>query len=121
MDFRLEKAIHEYLASKGLVGTIDIISLAGGVKELAENPDGFVAGQLAASKRLHNIETVVLMNHIDCGAYGSFESSEAERAKHEADLETAKQTVLQKIAGVTVVKILAGKVSDTEWTFEELN
>jgi len=96
IDFRLQKAVKKYLEDQGLLGDCDIVSIAGGVKDL-----DYAMKQIEIGQRLHNISEVILMNHTDCGAYGGDDS------RHEHDLETAKQTILQKFPGLTIKKILA--------------
>lgn len=99
MDFRLEPAISEYLKSEGLTGDTDVISAAGASKDIAQLKEGYVEGQVDLSHKLHEIETVVLMNHTDCGGYGgrpAFESDEAEWAKHVEDLNAAKAKLIAK-------------------------
>lgn len=48
--------------------------------------------QLAISVRLHDIEQVVLMNHEECGAYGSESTPE----NHARDLKKAKEVIMAK-------------------------
>src|SRR3989344_5369005 len=89
IDFRFGKAIKKYLEDKNLLGDIDIVSVAGAVKNNAD----FLMKQIDISKRLHDIKEVILMNHTDCGAYGgrkAFGSAEDERNKHLSDLNEAK-------------------------------
>ena len=110
MDFRLGPAIRDYLNSNDLYGQIDIISVAGAAKDIAQIEEGDVEGQVGLSKKLHEIGTVILMNHTDCGGYGgraAFKSAEAEREVHLADMRTAKAKLLVKYPELNVKLILA--------------
>src|SRR3990167_8832344 len=105
IDFRFGKAIKKYLEDKNLLGDIDIVSVAGAVKN-AE----FLIKQIDISKTLHDIKQVILMNHTDCGAYGgeqSFGSAEEEREKHLSDLKDAKIKILKKNPELEVKPVLA--------------
>ena len=87
----------------------DPIKIAGGAKSLA-SPDqefhrDFVLDQIRKSIRLHGTERVILMLHSDCGAYGgagAFDSPEAERLHHRAELRRATETLRKAIPEITV-------------------
>lgn len=93
IDFRFQPAIHRWIEEKYGEGGFDRVAYAGGVKSFDT-----VLEQVKLSKKLHNIETVVLVNHEDCGAYGEAGT----REKHEQDLRAAKERVEQEISGVKV-------------------
>ncbi|WKZ29295.1 MAG: hypothetical protein QY323_01035 [Patescibacteria group bacterium] len=114
IDFRFAADIKAYMEKEGLMGDVDVVSIAGAVKNLV-NPAQptdveFVLRQLDISKRLHDVCRVVLMNHTDCGAYGgrkAFASMEEERAKHAEDLEAARNMILEKYPDLEVLKTIA--------------
>lgn len=104
-DFRLHqrKDGRNYIAEfiKSLGEDCDLITRAGAVKDLIDcvgtNHES-VCRDCDVSVRLHNAETIYLINHEDCGAYNSvykFASKEEESAKHTADLKEAAR-ILQK-------------------------
>ncbi|MEK7500911.1 MAG: carbonic anhydrase [Patescibacteria group bacterium] len=71
---------------------IDLIKIAGGAKGLAMEGQSaeknFLLNQIEKSISLHHPDTIALMVHTDCGAYGkSFND-----AKSEADFYTAELT-----------------------------
>jgi len=111
MDFRLESAIDEYLLQENLTDNVDIISIAGAAKDLNDGSMGnAVEGQLALSKKLHDVQTIILMNHTDCGGYGgraAFESIEAERDNHASELTKAAEKLAVEYPDVEIKKILA--------------
>jgi len=110
MDFRLGSTISKYLEENGYYDDCDMISVAGAAKSIAEENESFVEAQIDLSKRLHNIQKVILMNHTDCGGYGgrsAFDSDEAEREAHTQDLQTAKERMLAKYPDLTIKTALA--------------
>jgi len=123
MDFRLGPAIRDYMNANDLYGDCDIISVAGAAKDIAQATDSYVEGLVHLSKRLHDTKTVLLMNHTDCGAYGgraAFGSDEEERAKHLADMRTAKAKILAKQPEMNVKLVLAKIVPDGSVSIEEI-
>lgn len=110
MDFRLQKAIDQWMSENNLAGDCDMISVAGAGKDIVVNPDGFVVTQVDLSSKLHATKTVLLMNHMDCGAYGghaAFENLEAERAHHLSEMTKAAEIIKAKHPDMEVKMILA--------------
>src|SRR5262245_37750325 len=72
-DNRFEAVLRKLVKRLGLA-YYDPIRIAGGTKCLAspekENDRNFVLDQIRISMRLHATDTVILMMHSDCGAYG---------------------------------------------------
>lgn len=127
IDFRFAADIKAYLEKENLLGDVDVVSIAGVVKNLVapakETDAEFVMRQLDISKRLHGVCKVVLMNHTDCGAYGgrkAFESDDAEHAKHASDLAAARAMILAKYPDLEVKNVLARIDADANITFEAL-
>ena len=119
LDFRLGKAIKDYLERNGLLGDCDTVSIAGGVK----NRD-LILEQLEISVNLHNVQEAVLINHTDCGAYGgskAFGSSEEEYKFHVEELKKAKEMILAKYPSLKVKMLLAKIQPSGEVEFEEIN
>lgn len=92
----------------------DVVKIAGGAKALAggASPErDFVLGQIQASIRLHATKEIVLMVHMDCGAYGGskvFDNDEAkEQAHHTEELVKARDFLAQQIPGVPVRCVIA--------------
>jgi carbonic anhydrase len=127
MDFRFMKGIREYLDAKGMTGDCDLVSVAGAAKNISNPSDSFdtpfVMKQVGLSHDLHHVKKIVLMNHLDCGAYGgakAFGSPEEEKAKHIADLKAAGQMVKEKYADVEVTLVLAKLNEDGTVGVEEI-
>jgi len=89
-------------------GHIDLVKIAGGAKALAgeASPDrDFLLNQLKTSVRLHGTNSVVLMLHRDCGAYGgskSFADADAEKAYLTDQLHRAKDIVKKEVPELSV-------------------
>lgn len=114
MDFRFGPDIKAWLEKEGLLGDVDIASMAGAVKNLVDPAQPtdveFAMRQIDLSKRLHEIKKVVLMNHTDCGGYGgrkAFASMDEETARHAGDLEKAAAMVTAKYPDLEVVRAIA--------------
>src|SRR3989338_9738846 len=86
MDFRLRKNIRKWTTST-LKGGFDRVAIAGGVKNLP-----FILDQVELSFKLHGICDVYLINHEDCGAYGT----EGTFEKHKKDLLFAQRIIQEK-------------------------
>lgn len=127
MDFRFEEAIEKYLKEHDLLNKIDIVALAGAGKNIADPDDPHdedtILHQLDLSEKLHDIHTVIIMNHTDCGGYGgrkAFASDEAEHEKHAADLKKARKIILKSHPKLDVRLVLAKISPAEEIDFEEL-
>lgn len=115
------KGIRDYLDTEGLTGTCDLISLAGAAKNLAA-PMAAEHGrcaedQLRLSKELHGVSEMILMNHLDCGAYGgrsAFASDDEERKTHIADLKRAGAILRETYPDVAVRLVIASLGKDGE-------
>lgn len=110
MDFRLDSAIRDYMEKHGLYDDADIIAVAGAAKNLAQKENSTVEQQIQLSKKLHDVHTIILINHTDCGGYGgraAFASAEEEKQTHITDLHTAKQKLLNMYPDITVITLLA--------------
>jgi carbonic anhydrase len=109
IDFRLQKALKNYMEGNGLLGDCDVVSAAGGVKNRE-----FMMEQIALSKNLHGIERVILINHTDCGAYGG-----GDETLHNGELKSAGAMVLEKHPDLKV-KLLLAKINGAEVIFQEI-
>ncbi len=95
-DHRFEIALNKLLQCLGVVRS-DPIRIAGGAKCLAspdyEGDRHFIFEQLRWSMRLHGTDTVLLMVHSDCGAYGGLAAFDNDPHKelehHKHDLRRA--------------------------------
>lgn len=119
IDFRLGREIKNWMEREKLHGDADVVAAAGATKNIVDPKNSsdreFIIRQIEISKRLHNINTVILMNHTDCGAYG-----DVPRSKHVDDLASAAESVRSAFPGLAVRRVLANIASDGAVTIEEL-
>ncbi len=112
-DARFRPLFNAYLQSRGFAeNRIDEIKCAGGARALAVgSPDRDpILEQVKKSVLLHNPQTVILMDHIDCGYTGgskAFEGREHEIDDHRRTLQESIKTVREAIPGVTIEAIFA--------------
>lgn len=99
IDFRFHQKLKEAL-KKEEIGSYDILTLAGGAKNLAKPTKKIyqqtVIDNIKLAYKLHKIKTVVLCSHIDCGAYGGsdrFNNIKEEIKFHQAELRRAKDAI----------------------------
>jgi carbonic anhydrase len=114
MDFRLNPSIQKYLEANNLVNNTDIISLAGGVKNINDTENGCAQQQIDLSVKLHGINTLMLMNHTDCGAYGGsakFASKEEEKVFHIEELNKARTKLTQIYPDLKIILLLGDTFS----------
>lgn len=113
MDFRLHQRAdgRNYTADfiRRLRIDCDLITRGGSIQDLVRSKEGsgFDKSLLRDSKvsaKLHQVETVYLINHEDCGAYGEmdFSSREEEIAQHEEDLKKAREIINEEFPDVKV-------------------
>ncbi len=113
IDFRFIHEIVHFLKSLKLLDQYDDVSVAGAAKNLADPYDAadkeFVLRQIEIAKKLHGIEQVIVINHLDCGAYGkgTFANVQEERERHLKDLKNAKRIIEQRFDGLMVTPVLA--------------
>ncbi len=128
MDYRLQTVIEEWKKTKGVSGDIDVISVAGACKELANYALGTCeANNLMAMITLayekHGVRNIILTQHEDCGAYGgktAFASDEAELAKTIGDMKKAKMALMEKFKDIHV-EMFRITVKGEGWEFEAVS
>lgn len=127
IDFRFGKAIKKILENQGILGDCDIISVAGAVKNLVSPSKPydveFVLRQIDISKRLHDVQQIILLNHTDCAAYGgreAFASDEEEFERSRQDLKKAEELIQAKYPDLEIKTILAKIQPSNQITFQEI-
>ena len=81
MDYRLQKFLQPWITVRFGYDNFDIISLAGGVHDYE-----MVLKYVQLAVQIHSINTVCLINHEDCRAYGR----EGTYRRHKLDLLDAR-------------------------------
>ena len=114
IDFRLNTAIDSWLEKQGLKDSCDIISIAGVGKTIAADPESpeakYLLEQIRISVDLHQIKTVYIMQHTDCGAYGghaAFTDEEEELKTYLSTREKVVEIIKQKWPNLEVKYPLA--------------
>lgn len=107
IDFRFQQHLKEFL-EKDYKGNYDLICLAGAAKNFisGSQADGeTIRKQVRISKELHHIKKVFLINHQNCGAYGSaiVSGSSKEKEIHRKDLIRAKEEIREVFPDLGVV------------------
>jgi len=122
MDFRLTNDVHEWMQKKNLVNDCDIISVAGAAKDIVENPQGYVASLVKLSVQLHQTKKIILMHHLDCGAYGgssAFRSQAEEIDKHRSEMQKAHNIIAEQCPGIQIEMYLGAPVGE-RWEIETI-
>ncbi len=113
IDFRFIHEIVYFMKSLGLMNNYDDVAAAGAAKNLVDPYDDhdreFILRQIEISRKLHSIKQVIVINHLDCGAYGqgTFANAQEERQRHRKDLAAAKRMIEHRFEGLTVIPVLA--------------
>jgi carbonic anhydrase len=95
MDYRLQKYLNDWLDKNIGSGNYDRVGIAGGVLDMDT-----VLRHIELAVRLHQIRKVVLINHEDCGAYGSTGTFE----RHKRDLLEAERKILPLHTNLSIEK-----------------
>lgn len=123
MDYRLMDEVERYMSARGLRNRYDHVILAGA--SLGAVTDKFPAWNqtfwehLDVAIKLHNIHQVILLDHLDCGAYkvilGPEHAKDAQQEKqaHAMQLKKLKAMIGEKYPKLhveTLLMALDGKV-----------
>jgi len=84
MDYRLQRYLNDWLDKNPGIGNYDRVAIAGGVLDIYS-----VLKHIELVARLHKIRKVILVNHEDCGGYGSTGTFE----RHKSDLIEAERKI----------------------------
>jgi hypothetical protein len=93
IDFRFIHYIRSFTDRELAGKTYDVVGYAGAAKDWSQ-----VMKEVEISERLHGPKQLVLINHEDCGAYGTDGTPE----RHAADLRKAREAVLAEFPDVQV-------------------
>jgi hypothetical protein len=115
-DFRLHLRAdgRNYMAEfiKSLDIDCDLITRGGGIQDIVRPKNsGFIESllrDLEVSVKLHQVKTIYLVNHTDCGAYASFNftDAEAEYRQHIEDLYDAAKIIAKVYPQMMIKKFL---------------
>ena len=113
MDYRFIGHLRDFIVSQGLKDQYDEVSLAGGVQGIVsgtKHVQEYILNQIGTARRLHSIQDVYLINHLDCGAYGgrtAFGSDQEEHDRHTSDLQKAQIIINQRFSELNISMVIA--------------
>lgn len=127
IDFRFKDATLKFINQELKLKKVDLIALAGASKTIADSKDlahkKTVFDQLEVSTKLHNIKNIILIDHLDCGAYGglnAFDNNpEKEKKEHIKNLNKAKKILDKKYKRVKV-KLFFADLENNKIIFEKI-
>ena len=97
-------------------GLFDLVAIAGGAKNmvspLSEEDKTTLLKNIEISIKLHNSKQLILLNHVDCGAYGGskiFKMHAEELAFHKKELEQARKLAQEKFPTLTIKSFIVDK------------
>lgn len=113
IDYRFIDAFYNETGELGIEHSYDRVAIAGDIKNLVKPDDPGLAEvvmrQIEISKRLHDIEEVIIISHQDCGAYPELQGlpEEEEIRVHYQDLRDAKKMIQERVPDVLVMLYFA--------------
>lgn len=124
IDFRFVKGLAQYVAEQGLAGDADIAGWAGAGKAFLDPASkDFALLQVELSQKLHGIQEVHVVAHIDCGAYGGSKALgeyDKERAFQVAELTRVRAVIAERFPQLAFVGHLA-RLSEGGVSVEKVN
>lgn len=119
-DFRLHDELEIWIRESELSKQrYDLLSSAGASKRLVDGNAGKRSDfleDIGHSVSSHQVETIIIFHHSDCGAYAldhRFNSPQEEKEKQLEDMKKARGIILEKHSGVNVI-LLWGELQDEE-------
>lgn len=125
-DYRFVLPTMQWLRNLGIGESFEDVAAAGSTKNIVDPYEAadveFVLRQIAISRKLHDTSNVVLVNHMNCDAYGhgTFASLAEEHDRHVRDLTTAKIIIEHRFDGLDVTAILARIDDNGQVDFEKI-
>jgi carbonic anhydrase len=110
MDFRFHEKVSQVIEHSGY-RQFDLVAMPGGSKSITD--EATRAAALAAIEigvSVHHIRRVIIVDHVDCRAYGgseAFESPEAEESRHADALLQAGRIIHERSPELEVLPVYA--------------
>ena len=105
LDYRIQATVSEFSRQR-FDGLADYLALAGGPKKIVDRATrSQVVEQIKLAVSLHEMKTIVLMGHQDCGAYGgstAFENLTTEISHLVWDIFTARNELESALASAQI-------------------
>jgi hypothetical protein len=121
MDSRINPVkLSALLKSEGYEeGSYDLVSAAGAGKDLLDpTSNSFLLKQVELSKKLHNIQEVVVLLHDNCGAYGIEDPKEEEQVQ-KLDLASIRNLMIEKFPDLAFTGYILKGTATGKFTFEK--
>ena len=100
-------------------GSYDLVSAAGAGKDLLDpTSNSFLLKQIELSKKLHNIQEVVVLLHDNCGAYGIEDPKEEEQVQ-KLDLASIRNLMIEKFPDLAFTGYILKGTATGKFTFEK--
>jgi len=110
MDFRFHRRLGDVLGFAGY-REFDVLAMPGSSKALCESASrGLILDSIATAIAVHGVKRVLIVDHVDCRAYGGSEACsdpDAEARMHERALREAALIVLERFPDLEVVPVYA--------------
>ncbi len=110
MDFRFHEKLAQVIGHSGY-RQFDLLALPGGSKSVVdESSRGVMLAAIEIGVSAHKVKRVIIVDHVDCRAYGgseAFESPEAEELRHTEALLEASGIVRERFPELEVVLVYA--------------
>jgi len=101
-------------------GSYDLVSVAGAGKDLLDSiSNSFLLKQMELSKKLHDIQEVVVLLHDNCGAYGIDDPKEEEQTQKQ-DLAKIKELVNEKFPDLAFTGYILKGTATGNFSFEKV-
>lgn len=106
IDFRFRAPIAQWIKDS-LNDQSDLTAVAGASKAiLDEDTQASVLKQIELAQKLHDIKTVHIVDHIDCGAYGGSDKFQGDKAAevvmHQGELKKAAELIVSRFPGISI-------------------
>jgi len=103
IDFRFHPLLQSFFYE---LGECDRVALAGASKAIVdEDIRDVVLKQINISQKLHNVTSVILVDHEDCGAYGGKKAVTSDKSEinlHAQTLHQARDIIQKHLPGLTI-------------------
>lgn len=116
-DFRFISAQRQIRLDLGLDNAYDLLARPGGVFSLVRSTSKIARKSMLEEidllRSLHHFRSILLMNHVTCGAYRTLAHGKREITMHRDDLLQAKTMLEARYQRVRVTAYLSTIVDDT--------
>lgn len=106
IDYRFRPRVAQWIHEE-FNDQADLVAVAGASKSILDGPSReYILGQIDIGIRLHGVERIHIVDHIDCGAYGGsklHDHEDAEITFHAGQCAGAADAIREKFPQLTVL------------------